>query len=141
MVSAVGRIKKRDGTVADFNQDKITNAISKAMKSEGISDPSVAKTASDIVCFMIEEKFGGYTIPSVEQIQDVVEKVLIENGHARVAKAYILYRDERTRTRLQGSSTSDRKENIPWGMTPSYPASRPNAGSMWMGLKSPEAAA
>ena len=76
MVSTVGRIKKRDGTVADFNQDKITNAIHKAMESEGVKDMSIAKTASDIVCFMIEEKFGGYTIPSVEQIQDVVEMVL-----------------------------------------------------------------
>src|SRR5665647_3685373 len=92
MVSTVGRIKKRDGTVADFNQDKITNAIHKAMESEGVKDMSIAKTASDIVCFMIEEKFGGYTIPSVEQIQDVVEMVLMKQGYHDVAKSYILYR-------------------------------------------------
>ena len=94
MVSTVGRIKKRDGTVADFNQDKITNAIFKAMESEGVKDKAVAKTASDIVCFMIEEKFGGYTIPSVEQIQDVVEMVLMKQGYHDVAKSYILYREK-----------------------------------------------
>jgi ribonucleoside-diphosphate reductase alpha chain len=59
MVSAVARIKKRDGTVTDFNQDKITNAIFKAMQTQGIKDRAIAKNASDIVSFMIEEKFGG----------------------------------------------------------------------------------
>src|SRR5512137_3077881 len=94
MVSTVGRIKKRDGTITDFNQDKITNAIQKAMHSEGIKDHAIAKTASDIVCFMIEEKFGGYTVPSVEQIQDIVEMVLIKQGYHDVAKSYILYREK-----------------------------------------------
>ena len=94
MVSTVGRIKKRDGTVTDFNQEKITNAIFKAMQTQGIKDRSIAKTASDIVCFMIEEKFGGYTVPSVEQIQDVVEMVLMKQGYHDVAKTYILYREK-----------------------------------------------
>ncbi|MCK7527635.1 MAG: ATP cone domain-containing protein [Ignavibacteriales bacterium] len=64
------------------------------MQSEGIKDPAIAKTASDIVCFMIEEKFGGYTIPSVEQIQDIVEMVLMKQGYHDVAKNYILYREK-----------------------------------------------
>ncbi len=63
----------------------------------------------------VDDTFPSDMIPSVEDIQDIVEKVLIENGHARVAKAYILYRDERNRSRLQGKSTSEQnKENIPW---------------------------
>jgi uridine kinase len=66
------------------------------------------------VVAMLEELYAGVKTPSVEEIQDVVEKVLIEEGHARVAKAYILYRDERNRRRLQGKSTSERKENVPW---------------------------
>ncbi|MDD8026917.1 MAG: ribonucleoside triphosphate reductase [Acidobacteriota bacterium] len=89
----IARIKKRDGTVVDFTQDKITNAIYKAMKSIGTDDFSQAKTVSDIVTFVIEEKFGGYTIPSVEQIQDMVEMVLMKRGYHDVAKAYILYRE------------------------------------------------
>lgn len=89
----IARIKKRDGTVADFSQDKITHAIAKAMKSQGIEDFSQAKTVSDIVTFVIEEKFSGYTVPSVEQIQDMVEMVLMKRGYHEVAKSYILYRE------------------------------------------------
>ncbi len=89
----IARIKKRDGAVVDFAQDKITHAIAKAMKSQGIDDFSQAKTVSDIVTFVIEEKFGGYTIPSVEQIQDMVEMVLMKRGYLEVAKSYILYRE------------------------------------------------
>lgn len=89
----IARIKKRDGSVVDFTQDKITHAIAKAMKSQGIDDFSQAKTVSDIVTFVIEEKFGGYTIPSVEQIQDMVEMVLMKRGYHEVAKSYILYRE------------------------------------------------
>ena len=94
MVSGIARIKKRDGSVTDFIQDKITNAIFKAMQSQGITDRAAAKTASDIVTFMVEEKFGSYMIPSVEQIQDVVEMVLMKQGYLEVAKAYILYREK-----------------------------------------------
>ena len=94
MVHTLGRIKKRDGTVVDFNQDKITNAIRKAMQSHGVDDSSAAKTTSDIATFMIEEKFGGYTVPSVEQIQDIVEMVLMKQGFLDVAKSYILYREK-----------------------------------------------
>jgi len=94
MVKGISRIKKRDGTVVDFNQDKITKAISKAMESQGTVDPSSAKTTSDIAAFMIEEKFGGYTVPSVEQIQDIVEMVLMKQGYLDVAKNYILYREK-----------------------------------------------
>ncbi|MGA2587435.1 MAG: ribonucleoside triphosphate reductase [Candidatus Aminicenantales bacterium] len=89
----VARIKKRDGTVTDFTQDKITNAISKAMGAQGVAENGNAKTISDIVTYMLEEKFGGYTIPSVEQIQDIVEMVLMRRGYHEVAKNYILYRE------------------------------------------------
>jgi anaerobic ribonucleoside-triphosphate reductase len=94
MVRGISRIKKRDGTVVDFNQDKITKAIAKAMETQGLTDPSTSKTTSDIAAFMIEEKFGGYTVPSVEQIQDIVEMVLMKQGYLEVAKSYILYREK-----------------------------------------------
>lgn len=93
MEKTVPRIKKRDGNIADFVQNKITNAIYKAMESHGLTDNGAATTVSDIVTFMLEEKFGGYTIPSVEQIQDIVENVLMKRGYHDVAKSYILYRE------------------------------------------------
>lgn len=93
MRQAISRIKKRDGTIVDFVQDKITNAVHKAMESHGIMDKQAAKSVSDIATFMLEDKFGGYTIPSVEQIQDIVEMVLMKQGHHEIAKSYILYRE------------------------------------------------
>ena len=93
MEKTVSRIKKRDGNIADFVQNKITNAVYKAMESHGLTDNGAATTVSDIVTFMLEEKFGGYTIPSVEQIQDIVEMVLMKRGYHDVAKSYILYRE------------------------------------------------
>jgi len=92
MQRAISRIKKRDGTVVDFTQDKITNAVYKAMEAHGLQDRDAAKTVCDIVTFILEEKFGGYTIPSVEQIQDIVEMVLMKRGYHDIAKSYILYR-------------------------------------------------
>lgn len=93
MTRGISRIKKRDGTVVDFVQEKITNAVFKAMEANGINDRAAAKTVSDIATFMVEDKFGGYTIPSVEQIQDIVELVLMKQGYHEVAKSYILYRE------------------------------------------------
>jgi len=93
MTKGIARIKKRDGTVVDFCQDKITEAVFKAMRSQGIDDRAAAKHVSDITTFILEEKFGGFTIPSVEQIQDIVEMVLMKQGYHEVAKAYILYRE------------------------------------------------
>ncbi|MFO7865304.1 MAG: ribonucleoside triphosphate reductase [Candidatus Aminicenantes bacterium] len=93
MPQAISRIKKRDGVITDFVQDKITKAIMKSMESQGLSDDRAAQSISDIVTFVLEERFGGYTVPSVEQIQDIVEMVLMKQGYHDVAKAYILYRD------------------------------------------------
>ncbi len=93
MRQVISRIKKRDGTVVDFVQEKITTAVYKAMESHGILDKQAARSISDIVTFMIEDKFGGYTIPSVEQIQDIVEMVLMKQGYHEIAKSYILYRE------------------------------------------------
>ena len=94
MQREISRIKKRDGTVVDFTQDKITNAVYKAMEAHGLQDRDAAKTVCDIVTFILDEKFGGYTIPSVEQIQDIVEMVLMKRGYHDIAKSYILYREK-----------------------------------------------
>ena len=91
------KIKKRDGRTVTFNIEKIANAIYKAAQSVGGSDQEEALMLSGKVVDMLLEK--NLTSPTVEQIQDCVEKVLINEGHAATAKAYILYRSERTRAR------------------------------------------
>ena len=90
----VTKIRKRSGEVVDFYQEKITRAIFKAAHACGGEDYSKAEKLSDEAMKIIEKQFGD-TIPDVEDIQDIVEKVLIENGHAKTAKAYILYREKR----------------------------------------------
>jgi uridine kinase len=96
-------------------QDRITNAIFRAAVSVGGRDRTIAEGLSNQVVELLESRFGKDRSPNVEEIQDVVEKVLIENGHARVAKAYILYREERNRRREKEKSPSEqRSEYIPW---------------------------
>ena len=90
-------VTKRDGRKVPFNVEKIINAIFKAAKAVGGTDYEEAAKVAEEVCRMAETQFGD--TPSVEQIQDLVEKVLIERGHAQTAKAYIVYRYERTRSR------------------------------------------
>ena len=93
------KIRKRDGRVMKFDQEKITNAIYKAAVAVGGQDRSLAEKLSDKVMVILEERYDGHTIPSVEEVQDVVEKVLIESGHATTAKAYIIYRQKRKEIR------------------------------------------
>ncbi len=87
-------VRKRDGRLEPFDQNRITNAIWKAAKAVGGRDKELAKRLSDEVVRELEKRFGEDGVPTVEEIQDMVEKVLIENGHARTAKAYILYRKQ-----------------------------------------------
>jgi len=87
-------VRKRDGRLEPFDQNRITEAIWKAAKAVGGRDRKRAQELSDKVVQMLRERFGDEGVPTVEEIQDAVEKVLIENGHATVAKAYILYRKQ-----------------------------------------------
>lgn len=91
-------IVKRDGRKVPFDVDKISNAIYSAARVLGGQDK---KTAEQLACQVEDYLVNTLKInePDVEQVQDAVEKVLIENGHARTAKEYILYRAERTRVR------------------------------------------
>ncbi|MBS7628628.1 vitamin B12-dependent ribonucleotide reductase [Candidatus Bathyarchaeota archaeon] len=89
------KIRKRDGRIVDFDQEKITAAIFKAAESVGGRDRDLAKQLSDKVVEILSCRFGRDGTPTVEEVQDLVEKVLIENGHAKTAKAYILYRQRR----------------------------------------------
>ena len=91
-------IVKRDGRKVPFELDKITVAVYKAAQAIGGKDHQMAEDIANKVCTYIEDELG-ITEPTVEQIQDAVEKCLIEDGHAQTAKAFILYRSERTRMR------------------------------------------
>ncbi len=99
----VTKIKKRDGKLVVFEKEKITNAIFKAVKSVGGSDRETAENLTSKIETILHEKFDGHTIPTVEQVQDIVEKVLIESGHAKTAKSYILYRQKRAEERAMRS--------------------------------------
>jgi len=95
----ITKIKKRDGRIVPFDQEKITTAIWKAAKSVGGKDKSLAKQLSDQIVKIINEKFKD--VPDVEQIQDIVEKTLTETGHYKTAKAYMLYREQHKQLREQ----------------------------------------
>ncbi len=89
----ITRVQKRNGDIVDFDVKKIENAIFAAAKSVGGDDREIAERLSKMVVSIVTEAFGA-SIPTVEDIQDIVEKVLIEEGHAKTAKAYILYRSK-----------------------------------------------
>jgi ribonucleoside-diphosphate reductase alpha chain len=97
----ITQIRKRDGRVVPFNEEKITNAIYKAVFATGGRDRTLAESLSKRVVEIVDEKYGAEIIPAVEDIQDVVERALVENGQARVAKAYIIYRQKRAEIRSE----------------------------------------
>ena len=94
MKSNIQKIRKRDGRVVPFDKEKITNAIWGAAQAVGGKDRKKAEMLSKEVMRVLERKYDAGSIPAVEHVQDIVEKVLIENGHAKTAKAYILYREQ-----------------------------------------------
>ncbi len=98
MESSIQEIIKRDGRVVPFDINKIADAIFKAAQVLGGQDRDMAMyLARQVELYLLEVCHNQK--PTVEQIQDAVEKILIENGHARTAKEFILYRAERTRVR------------------------------------------
>ncbi|MHB8113509.1 MAG: uridine kinase family protein, partial [Bellilinea sp.] len=101
--------------IVPFNPERITNAIYRAAVAVGGRDRRTAEALTQQVIQLLEDNGSPGQIPTVEEIQDAVEKILIENGHAQVAKAYILYRDERARARKERASrASTSSTNIPW---------------------------
>ncbi|MDD5750659.1 MAG: ribonucleoside triphosphate reductase [Candidatus Pacebacteria bacterium] len=95
----IAKVKKRDGSVADFEQDRITKAIFKALTVSGEGDEKTAEKVSDRVLKILNRRFSKREIPDVEQIQDIVEEVLMLEDLIQTAKAYILYREQRRRIR------------------------------------------
>ncbi len=108
----ITKIVKRDGREVPFNIEKIANAIFKAAQAVGGRDYSIALDLACQVANELEKEIGENGKPTVEQIQDMVEKVLVTNGHARTAKEYILYRAERTRVRDMNSRLMKTYEDL-----------------------------
>ncbi len=94
----IEKVRKRDGSLVDFDKNRITNAIFRAAQAVGGKDRRIAERLADEVARILEQRFAD-KIPSVEDIQDVIEKVLIDHGHAKTAKAFILYRRQREELR------------------------------------------
>src|SRR3972149_7453692 len=108
----LNNIRKRDGRIVPFNQAKITDAINKALVATqaGFSELSRGEHAqglSSAATLIIAKKFTPPDIPSVEEIQDIVEEVLIDKGFTKTAKAYILYRETHKKIRETQSTFVD----------------------------------
>jgi ribonucleoside-triphosphate reductase len=98
MAQRISHVRKRDGRIVPFNKERIADAIFKAAQAVGVEDRFVAEELASAVADYLERHYES-DMPGIEEIQDLVEKVLIETGHAKTAKAYILYRDRRARRR------------------------------------------
>ena len=92
------KIKKRDGRIVNFDSEKITNAIFKAGYATGEFDKKVAKKLTLRVLDLAQQSISD-KIPTVEEIQDIVEEVLLSSPYRKTAKAYILYREQHARIR------------------------------------------
>ncbi len=122
----ITRIIKRDGRTAEFDVEKITEAIYKAAKVLGGKDREMAAyLARQVELYLVQICHN--STPTVEQVQDAVEKILIENGHARTAKEYILYRAERTRVRDMNSKLMHIYEDLTFKEAKDNDVKRENA--------------
>src|SRR6185295_15847469 len=106
----IAKIRKRDGRIVNFESSKISNAIYKALVATGKPDyPLAERLATKVVQKMVQqsEKTG---VPSVEDVQDMVESILIEESLSETAKAYILYRHERRKVRDEKMKILNKKD-------------------------------
>ncbi len=114
-MSKFKNVIKRSGTIVPFTKTRIMNAIYRSAVSVGGRDKERAQFLADKVVELLELKFQDDYTPNIEEIQDAVEKVLVENGHAKVAKEYIIYREERNKKRQADAKIASKPdENIPW---------------------------
>jgi len=122
----IEKLKKRDGRLVEFDEDKISAAIAKAFEATykpGQED--VARTLANEVVAMLEVE--GIAAPDVEHIQDIVERVLMDNGFIQTAKAYILYRNERSRAREMNTRLMKTYEDITFSDAVDSDVKRENA--------------
>jgi ribonucleoside-triphosphate reductase (formate) len=121
MTDAIRRIKKRDGTIVLFEEKRITDAIFKSMQAVGDDEYDLAKVLTKKVVNVLDIFFKSSHVPGVENVQDLIEKILIEEGHSKLAKSFILYRAQRERLRNEkeimmdiGKVTKDYLDQADW---------------------------
>ncbi len=95
----IKKIIKRSGEIADFDQSKIVEAIFKTTVAVDRENRALSEKLAQLVVDEISEKFHTRSIPAIEEVQDIIEKVLIKNSHTKIAKSYILYRDQHRQLR------------------------------------------
>lgn len=107
----ITKIRKRDGRLVDYDIGKIENAIAKAMIALGDGEIKDCKKMAKITELNLVEKFED-KVPSVEDVQDIVENVLMTNGYENVAKAYIIYRKDHEKVRHIHETVMDYKSTV-----------------------------
>jgi len=112
VANKINKIKKRDGQVVDFEQQKITDAIFKAITAAKQGDGKKSKKVSDKVVELLNRRFKKEEVPHVEQVQDIIEEVLILENLVETAKAYILYREQRRKIREAAGGIDESIEMI-----------------------------
>lgn len=119
------KITKRDGREVPFSPEKITDAIYRAAVASGGSDRATSEDLTNEVIERLEA--NGKACPTVEEVQDMVEKTLIENGHAKTAKSYILYRADRTKHRSMNTQLMKIYEDLTFKSAAENDVKRENA--------------
>ena len=122
----IKKLRKRDGRIVDFDKEKIVVAIRKAFAAtyKDEKDENIEKLADDVVAAL---EIEGCEIPEVEHIQDLVEKILMDNGYVQTAKSYILYRSERSRAREMNTRLMKIYEDITFSDAVNSDVKRENA--------------
>lgn len=110
----INKVIKRNGRIVAFNREKIVNSIYRAAVEAGEKDRALAERLADQVVKLINQTYPAGAIPSVEEIQDLIEKVLVEKGCYQAAKHYILYRAEHARLREGKIERVIMEDNVPY---------------------------
>jgi uridine kinase len=114
-MSKISHVIKRSHAIVPFNRERIVNAIYRAAVAVGGRDKERAEFLADEVIKFLEAELPDGKVPNIEEIQDAVEKTLIEHGHAKVSKEFILYRNEQLQKRKdEAREAAESTGNIPW---------------------------
>jgi ribonucleoside-triphosphate reductase len=110
--SHIEKIRKRDGRVVDFDQEKIAEAVHKAVVATDSGNGPESKRVSDKVVALLNRRFKKGEVPTIEQVQNIVEEALMLEGLVETAKAYVLYREQRRAIREATKATDDSSEKV-----------------------------
>ena len=110
----IARIVKRNGNIVAYNRERITNAILKAIASTGQADRAMAEALAQKVELALGQAYAGDMIPSVEDIQDIVERTLLDSDLTKIAHGYIAYRRQRAILRATKAYSFEITDNIPY---------------------------